>query len=108
MSTQRLFRIYLGSEIEASRRQYGLEIVDTVKATEIVAKHFPKGFTVLQGLGHYLPTDRPLVRESTTIFEILGEYTDAPQVRTLAEELKREFRQDSVILTVSDIFFDFI
>lgn len=93
-----LARIYLGHEIKESLRHYAGEIVDIGRAAEIVADMFPAGYSQFSGLGRWRGPDGRAVAESSTVFEVLTD--DPDKVYAVAESLKSEFRQDSVMVVV--------
>ncbi len=90
------FRLYLGHNVKGVPNQ-----VDTSAAFRIVADAFPAGFTSYLARGHWQGGS-----ELSTVFEIiLRNETGAESynVRRLAERLRNEFAQESVLMTAEPL-----
>ncbi|HWL80119.1 MAG TPA: DUF3574 domain-containing protein [Roseomonas sp.] len=114
-------RLYMGRRIplqHVARRPDGA--VDERQATvrdaavdrfisDVVAQHFPDGFTVLHGEGGWMDsaTGRP-IREPSLIVEVMHSAAQADAVRNVAAEWKRRFKQDAVMAVSSPVAVSFI
>lgn len=66
---------------------------------EVVTPRFPAGLTVLQAYGQWREDDGRIAREESMVLEIVhpaGPAADA-DLREIAEEYKRRFRQEAVM-----------
>jgi hypothetical protein len=91
-------RLYLGLETPAG------EVTDEQWqefVAEVMTPRFPAGFTVIDGRGQWRDGRGHLVRESTRIVEFVHDGTPQQQarVRTVASDYKRQFNQQSVLVT---------
>lgn len=91
-------RLYLGVDTplgEVTPAQWDVFVAD------VVTPHFPEGFTVYDGRGQWRSSHGELVTEHTRIVEFVHDGTpqQVARVRTLADDYKRSFRQQSVLVT---------
>ena len=99
-------RLYFGLDTpagEVTREQWETFVSD------VVTPRFPDGFTVIEGRGQWRTSHGDLVTEHTRIVEFLHDGTPAQsaRVRLLADDYKRSFRQQSVLVTQAPSTFCF-
>ena len=63
----------------------------------LIARYFD-GFSLLKGQGFYKGKG-----ESTTIIEIIGTVDDGVKVRTLAADIREQYRQAEVWITTEEV-----
>lgn len=66
-------------------------------APAIIGRYFD-GFTILKGQGVYKGK-----AENTVIIEILGTADDGPKVRSLAADIREQYRQAEVWITTEEV-----
>ena len=105
-------RIYCGRGIPAARRvdlgsctgRY-VEVTDKGVESfirEVVAEHFPDGWTVTHASGGWRDTDTGgTITERTFIIEVAHGPGDAPRVEAVAREWKRWAQQQAVMVTTT-------
>lgn len=98
MKTATTYQLYLGRHIDVLNRTVsGLDFSRFIK--EMVVPHFPS-FAVVEGTGYWKGTG-----ESIFIITIISEdYYDAVRIHEIAEEYKRRFYQDAVLVNTFSSF----
>jgi Protein of unknown function (DUF3574) len=91
-------RLYLGLDTPAG------EVTDEqwrAFVADVMTPQFPEGFTVIDGQGQWRNGRGDLVRESTRIVEFVHDGTprQRERVRTVANDYKRYFNQQAVLVT---------
>lgn len=65
--------------------------------------HYFDGFTVYTATGQWISNSSKVLTDSIVIYRILCQDDRAYQIVSLAEFVKRHWRQESVLYTVADI-----
>ena len=77
---------------------------------EYVSAEFPDGYTALEATGYWKSEDAPAtMREDSRILVILAPSGAGEKVRRIAQQYRRLFQQESVLVTTSPsdaVFFD--
>jgi len=77
---------------------------------EYVSAEFPDGYTALEATGYWKSEDAPAtMREDSRILVILAPSGAGEKVRRIAQQYRRLFQQESVLVTASPsdaVFFD--
>ena len=77
---------------------------------EYVSAEFPDGYTALEATGYWKSEDAPAtMREDSRILVILAPSGAREKVRRIAQQYRRLFQQESVLVTASSsdaVFFD--
>lgn len=66
-------------------------------APTLIARYFD-GFTLVNAMGFYKGES-----ESSIVIEIIGSVADAPKVRTLAQDIREQYRQQEVWITTEEV-----
>jgi len=90
-------RLYFGTNIPSG----GVVSADewTTFVREVVTPHFKDGLTIFEGNGQWLDPRGDLVREHVMIVEIAHPPSDTvnADIRAIAAEYKKRFKQDAVL-----------